>query len=53
MRRGILSRVSRPKMEISIEWEDEDYIYISSHYPYQKLQKDVETLKVPIIIRFD
>lgn len=39
-----------PKMAIRIEYEDNDYNYISSVYPHKMLKKDIEEIKVPIKI---
>lgn len=46
------NRVKRPKYPISIEFQDEDYIYISSQYKYNDLKKDIEGIKSPIVIHF-
>lgn len=47
-----ISRCTKPKYPVQIEWQDENYIYISSSYTYKELQPDVEALKVPITIHF-
>lgn len=41
-----------PLMPISIEYEDNDYTYISSHYQHKKLKADIETIKRPITIHY-
>ena len=40
-------------MPIRIEYEDENYIYISSEYPHKVLKKDIEEIKVPIKITWN
>lgn len=50
MRKGYISRTAIPKKAIQIEYEDDDYTYISSKYNYRRLQKDIERIKVPITI---
>lgn len=50
MRKGIISRTTIPKMAIRIEYEDNDYNYISSVYPHKMLKKDIEEIKEPITI---
>lgn len=42
-----------PKMPIRIEYEDNDYTYISSSYDYRSLKKDIEEIKVPITIVYN
>ena len=41
---------AEPKYWVSIEFEDDNYTYISSTYPYKKLKKDIAEIKVPITI---
>lgn len=43
-------RTKEPKMAIRIEYEDENYTYMSSSYGYKSLKKDIEDIKVPIKI---
>ena len=43
-------RTKQPKMPISIEYQDNDYTYISSKYAYKELKKDIETIKTAITI---
>lgn len=38
---------------IHIEFEDNDYLYISSKYRWEDLKGVVETMKVPITIVYD
>lgn len=52
MRRGAMSRTTKPRYEVAIEWEDENYIYLSSQYTYKKLKPDIEGIKKPITIHF-
>lgn len=40
----------RPMQVVTIEYEDENYTYISSAYKWKKLKKDVETIKKKITI---
>lgn len=42
-----------PLMPIRIEYEDENYTYISSEYPHKVLKKDIEEIKVPIKITWN
>ena len=42
-----------PKMAIRIEYEDENYTYISSEYQHKILKKDIEEIKVPITITWN
>ena len=37
-------------MALTIEYEDEQYTYISSHYTWRELKRDVEDIKKPILI---
>lgn len=39
---------TRHSMCVSIEFEDNNYTYISSAYPWKSLQGDVEQTKVPV-----
>ena len=45
-----ISKARVPQLHISIEYEDENYTYISSYYPHKALKKDIEEYKVPIKI---
>lgn len=40
-------------MAIRIEYQDDDYTYISSEYGWKNLKKDIETIKVPIKITWN
>ena len=42
-----------PQMLLRIEYEDENYTYISSEYQHKVLKKDIEDIKVPITISFN
>ena len=53
MRKGEISRTAIPKVAIRIEYEDEDYTYISSEYQHKDLKKDIEEIKVPITITWN
>lgn len=48
--RSDICRTKIPKVAIRIEYEDENYTYISSEYEYNVLKKDIEEIKVPITI---
>ena len=48
--RSDICRTKIPKVAIRIEYEDENYTYISSSYGYKSLKKDIEEIKVPITI---
>jgi hypothetical protein len=37
-------------MLLRIEYEDENYTYISSEYQHKRLKKDIEQIKRPITI---
>lgn len=41
---------ARHSMRVQIEFEDSNYTYISSVYPWKSLKGDVEHTKVPINI---
>ena len=43
---------TKPKCQIQIEYEDDDYTYISSTYPYKALKAEIEQIKKPIIVHF-
>lgn len=45
-----ICRTKTPKVAIRIEYEDENYTYMSSSYGYKSLKKDIEDIKVPIKI---
>lgn len=53
MSKGDFSRTAIPKVAIAIEYEDENYTYISSKYPHKVLKKDIEEIKVPIKITWN
>ena len=46
------TRANIQRLGVSIEYEDEDYHYISSEYPFPVLKPDVEDIKRPITIRY-
>lgn len=48
-----MNRCTEPKMAIRIEYQDDDYTYISSEYGWKDLKKDIETIKVPIQITWN
>lgn len=48
--RSDICRTKIPKVAIRIEYEDENYTYISSEYQHKILKKDIEEIKVPITI---
>jgi hypothetical protein len=50
MRRYMRKDRVEPKVAIRIEFEDADYTNISSEYNYRTLQKDIESVKLPITI---
>lgn len=50
MRKGVVSRTTQPKGRVSIEYDTEDYIMVSSSYPHKLLKRDIEDIKVPIKI---
>lgn len=39
-------------LDISIEYEDDEYEYISSHYLHGVIKKDIEHIKRPITIYY-
>lgn len=45
-----IARKDVANLDIRIEYEDENYTYISSEYPHKVLKKDIEEIKVPITI---
>lgn len=51
--RSDICRTKIPKVAIRIEYEDENYTYISSEYPHKVLKKDIEEIKVPIKITWN
>ena len=53
MCRGHFSRTAIPKVAIRIEYEDENYTYISSEYQHKDLKQDIEEIKVPITITWN
>ena len=50
MRKGNFSRTAIPKVAIRIEYEDENYTYISSEYKHRELKDTIEQIKAPITI---
>jgi hypothetical protein len=52
MRKGDMSRTTSPKPErmVSIEFEDENYTYVSSRYKWRQIKEDVETIKKRITL---
>lgn len=48
-----IARKDVAKVDIRIEYEDENYTYISSEYPHKVLKKDIEEIKVPIKITWN
>ena len=51
--RSDICRTKIPKVAIHIEYEDENYTYISSEYQHKVLKKDIEEIKVPITITWN
>lgn len=51
--RSDICRTKIPKVAIRIEYEDENYTYISSEYQHKVLKKDIEDIKVPIKITWN
>lgn len=51
--RSDICRTKTPKVAIRIEYEDENYTYISSEYQHKILRKDIEEIKVPITITWN
>ena len=45
-------RTSEPRRRIRIEYENEDYIYISSRYTFKELKAEMLRIKKPIKIHF-
>lgn len=39
-------------LDIQIEYEDDNYTYISSNYQHSKLKADIEDIKQPITIHY-
>lgn len=39
-------------LPVLIEYEDDDYTYISSWYPHHKIKADIEHIKRPITIHY-
>ena len=42
--------LTTPRYPIQIEYEDDEYLNISSRYGWQSLRKDIEDKRVPIKI---
>lgn len=51
--RSDICRTKIPKVAIRIEYEDENYTYISSEYQHKVLKKDIDEIKVPIKITWN
>lgn len=47
-----ITRREIAKLDISIEYEDGEFEYISSHYLHEELKKDIEAIKKPITIHY-
>lgn len=45
-----MSRTAIPRFPVRIEYEDDNYTYISSTYSWRQLKKDVEKIKRRITI---
>lgn len=48
-----IARKDVANLDIQIEYEDENYTYISSHYLHQELKADIEEIKRPITITWN
>lgn len=48
-----IARHKIPKMPIRIEYQDDEYINLSSAYAYKMLKGDIERIKKPIIIHYN
>ena len=48
-----ITRKEVANLAIRIEYEDENYTYISSEYQHKVLKKDIEEIKVPITITWN
>ena len=48
-----ITRNNVANLDIRIEYEDENYTYISSEYQHKVLKKDIEEIKVPIKITWN
>lgn len=51
--RSDVCRTKIPKVAIRIEYEDENYTYISSEYQHKELKKDIDQIKAPITITWN
>ena len=51
--RSDICRTKIPKVAIRIEYEDENYTFISSEYKWKELKNDIEQIKVPITITWN
>ena len=47
-----ITRRDDADLDISIEFDDEEFEYISSHYLFSDLKKDIEAIKRPITINY-
>ena len=41
-----------PELSVAIEYEDDDYTYMSSFYLHQYIKADIEHIKQPITIHY-
>ena len=46
------TRANIQRLGITIEYEDDNYQYISSEYPFPELKQDIEGIKRPITILY-
>jgi hypothetical protein len=44
------TKVPKPERMVSVEFEDDNYTYVSSRYKWRRLKNDVETIKKKITI---
>ena len=47
-----IARKDVANLDVQIEYEDENYTYISSHYQHSELKADIEDIKRPITIHY-
>lgn len=50
MRSNGSCRTKFPQKALQIEYEDDEYIYISSSYTYKELKRDIEDLHFPMTL---
>ena len=48
-----IARKDVANLDIRIEYEDDNFTYISSEYPHKVLNKDIEEIKRPITIHYN